>query len=97
MAYTSRSGASAEDHAPELTSTDARQGRWGQHMLWVLLAGLALVFVALFGTWASRSGDLQSVDSRSRAVAAEGPETSAALLPAKQQEGDRVVLPGPTK
>ena len=84
MAYTSRTGSSTEEHAPEMSATEARQGRWGQHMLWVLLAGLALVFIALFGTWASRSGDLESVDARSRAVAEEGPQTSSALLPAKQ-------------
>jgi len=27
------------EHAPDLDATDARQGRWGRHMLWVLLAG----------------------------------------------------------
>ncbi|HYG25584.1 MAG TPA: hypothetical protein VD906_01630 [Caulobacteraceae bacterium] len=97
MAYTSRTGSNAEDHHTEVSATSARQGRWGQHVLWVLLAGLALVFIALFGTWASRSGDLASVDARSRAVAEEGPQTSAALLPAKQEETDQVVMPGPTK
>ena len=41
MTYTDRD--IDTEHAPELDATDARQGRWGRHMLWVLLAGLVLV------------------------------------------------------
>ena len=79
MTYTERD--TDTEHAPELDATDARQGRWGRHMLWVLLAGLVLVVIALFGTWASRSGDLAAVDSKSRAVAEEGPQATSELLP----------------
>ncbi len=59
------------DHGPELEATDARQGRWGRHMLWVLLASLVLVFAALMGTWAMRSGDLAAVDHNSRVTTEE--------------------------
>lgn len=82
MTYTDRD--TETEHAPDLDATDARQGRWGRHMLWVLLAGLLLVVIALFGTWASRSGDLAAVDSKSRAVAEEGPQATSELLPARQ-------------
>jgi hypothetical protein len=84
MTYTDREPDT--EHGPELDATDARQGRWGRHMLWVLLAGLVLVVIALFGTWASRSGDLGAVDDKSRATAEEGPQTSSKLLPARQND-----------
>ena len=72
---------------PELPATDARQGRWGRHMLWVLLAGLALVVIALFGSWAVRAPDLEAVDHKSRAVIEEGrAEMDSPLLPAKQRD-----------
>ena len=84
MTYTDRD--TKTEHTPDLDATDARQGRWGRHMLWVLLAGLLLVVIALFGTWASRSGDLAAVDSKSRAVAEEGPQTSSKMAPVKQND-----------
>ena len=84
MTYTDRDVET--DRGPELEATDARQGRWGRHMLWVLLAGLLLVVIALFGTWASRSGDLEAVDYKSRAIAEEGPQATSKLLPAKQND-----------
>lgn len=73
------------DHAPEIEATEARQGRWGRHMLWVLLAGLLLVVIALFGTWASRAPDLAAVDYKARATAEEGPQATSELLPAKNK------------
>ena len=84
MTYTDRD--TDTEHAPDLAATDARQGRWGRHMLWVLLAGLVLVVIALFGTWAARAPDLESVDSKARAVAEEGPQATSKLLPAKQND-----------
>jgi hypothetical protein len=76
------------EHAPELEATDARQGRWGRHMLWVLLAGLLLVVIALFGTWASRAPDLESVDYKAKATAEEGPQTESKLVPAKNRAAE---------
>lgn len=84
MTYTDREPDT--EHAPELDATDARQGRWGRHMLWVLLAGLLLVVIALFGSWASRSGDLEAVDYKSRAIAEEGPQSTSKMVPAKQND-----------
>jgi len=84
MTHISDRDPDTEGHA-ELPATDARQGRWGRHMLWVLLAGLVLVIIALFGSWATRAPDFESVDYKSRAVAEEGHATAdAPLLPAKQ-------------
>ena len=86
MTYTTDRDPDAEGH-PELPATDARQGRWGRHMLWVLLAGLVLVIIALFGSWAIRAPDLEAVDYKSRAVIEEGGAASdSRLLPAKQRE-----------
>jgi hypothetical protein len=89
MAYTSRTGAGADpEHHEVVEATDARQGRWGRHMLWVLLAGLVLVIIALFGTWFSRAGDLEAVDAKSRATAEEGPQTTSTLIAPKNRETD---------
>ena len=86
MTYTDRD--IDTEHAPELDATDARQGRWGRHMLWVLLAGLVLVVIALFGSWAVRAPDLEAVDSKSRAVAEEGgaDTTPTRMAPVRQND-----------
>jgi hypothetical protein len=56
-----------------LGATRARQGRFGRHMLWVLLFGTLLAVVGLFAAWTWKAPDLaatraindqQSADSR---------------------------------
>jgi len=42
----------AEEHAPRLNETRARQGRWGQPVVWVLTISLTLAVIAVFATWA---------------------------------------------
>ena len=84
MTYSTGQDPDAE-HGPELDATEARQGRWGRHMLWVLLAGLLLVAIALFGAWAWRAGDLRAVDDKARAVAEEDPPSPSRLEPVKQR------------
>jgi hypothetical protein len=81
------------EHGPELDATDARQGRWGRHMLWVLLAGLLLVVIALGGTWAYRSGDLQAADDKARTTAEESHQANSALLPAKNRAAEEPPAP----
>lgn len=71
----------------EVPATDARQGRWGQHALWMLLAGLVLVALALFGTWAVRSGDLQSVSHKTEANM-QAPVSPTHLVQPKQTAND---------
>jgi hypothetical protein len=49
------------DRSPEpakVGATRARQGRWGFHVLLVLVIGTVLAALALFGAWAWKSGDL---------------------------------------
>ena len=45
------------DHV-HIPVTEVRQGRWGRHAFWVLLASTLLAAVALFAAWGMRSGDL---------------------------------------
>ena len=48
----------ADSSRPVLNATRARQGRWGKHMIWVLLFGTLLAAVALFGAWTWKAPDL---------------------------------------
>ncbi|MGH1557702.1 hypothetical protein ACRAWD_07350 [Caulobacter segnis] len=48
--------AAPERHLP------ARQGRWGKHVFWVLIASTVLAALALFGAWSWRAPDLASVE-----------------------------------
>ncbi len=57
---------------PTLSATRARQGRWGRHVLWVLLASTALAALALFGAWTWKAPDLAATephDARKAATA----------------------------
>lgn len=47
---------------PTLNATRARQGRWGRHVLWVLLASTALAALALFGAWTWKAPDLAATE-----------------------------------
>ena len=50
----------ADDHAPHLSETRARQGRWGRPVFWVLTISLILAVLALVGVWAFHWGPFQS-------------------------------------
>ncbi|MFL5297452.1 MAG: hypothetical protein ACJ798_13810 [Phenylobacterium sp.] len=52
-----------ETARPVLGETRARQGRYGRHMVWVLLGGLFLVIAAFAALWAYRAGDFASANS----------------------------------
>jgi hypothetical protein len=60
--------ASQETH---IEATDVRQGRWGRHAFWVLVASTSLAVIALFASWAFRAGDLAAADATSTPTAAE--------------------------
>lgn len=47
---------------PRLSATRARQGRWGKHIFWVLIASTVLAAMALFGAWSYRASDLAAVE-----------------------------------
>ncbi|HYD97924.1 MAG TPA: hypothetical protein VEH84_00950 [Alphaproteobacteria bacterium] len=51
------------DHTT-IQSTEARQGRWGRHVFWVLLVSTILAALVLFASWGMRSGDLAATESK---------------------------------
>jgi hypothetical protein len=53
MSYSSRDD---DRPAPALNATRARQGRWGRHILWVLVFGTLLAALAMFAAWTWRAG-----------------------------------------
>ena len=64
-----------------LEATEARQGRWGRHVFWVLVISTALAAAALFGSWAFHADELQVANNASTPTAAEaaattGPQTN---------------------
>ncbi len=59
------------DHGPVLTTTEARQGRRGRHVLWVLVISMALLVVGytvmvvgVQGTRLSSPGGQTTVDQK---------------------------------
>ena len=51
-----------------LNATRARQGRWGQHIFWILVASTVLAALALFGAWGFRANDLAAVEHNNGAM-----------------------------
>jgi hypothetical protein len=74
---------SDHEHAPKVAATPARQGRWGRHVFWVLIISTALAAVALFGSWAVHSRDLQRSSAASTPTAADSRnmDTTSAARP----------------
>jgi hypothetical protein len=48
-------------HHTDLSATDARQGRWGAHVLKVLIASTLLAVIALLIVWAIHFRGLRAV------------------------------------
>lgn len=61
----------ANSHRPVLGATRARQGRFGRHMVWVLLFGTLLAALALFGAWTWKSEDLAATEPSANSQAAD--------------------------
>jgi uncharacterized membrane protein len=55
-----------QDH-PVIAATRARQGRWGKHVLWVLIVSTALAALVLMATWGFNAPRLSSVQENVRA------------------------------
>ncbi len=53
-----------------LEATDARQGRWGRHALWILIASTTVAVIALFAVWAFYSDAFTTVDEAGAPTAA---------------------------
>jgi len=77
------------EHAPVLEATEARQGRRGKPVLWVLIISTALVVLALFGAWFARSGDLARVEPNNA-----GQTTDAAAFNAPEPAARQAAEPG---
>ncbi len=56
---------------PRIPATRARQGRWGRHVLWVLIVSVLLSAAALVAVWLWLSGDLAGTQHRSTPTARE--------------------------
>lgn len=74
----------ASNTAPRLNATRARQGRWGRHVLWVLVISTALAALALFGSWGMRSNDYANIQDQNRPTQAETGVIPADSVAAKQ-------------
>ena len=59
----------APDGRVRVPATRARQGRWGRHVLWVLIVSVMLSAVALVAVWLWLSGDLAGTEHRSTPTA----------------------------
>jgi len=51
------------EHAPQLSTTEARQAFRGRHVLMVLIASVVLASAALALAWGWRAGDFHRADS----------------------------------
>jgi hypothetical protein len=56
---------SDHEHAAKVAATPARQGRWGRHVLWVLVVSFVLAGAAMAIVWAFHAKDLQRADNSS--------------------------------
>lgn len=78
--FFSRTPRTQPGHETHIDATDARQGRWGRHAFWMLVASTVLVVIALFSSWMFRAGDLAAADATSTPAAA---ESQAAGVPVR--------------
>lgn len=72
-----------------LPETRARQGRYGRHMMWVLLGGTFLVIAAFAAILAYRAGDFASANSNN------GPANVNAGAAAARSEAQAFHAPEP--
>ena len=75
-----------QDH-PVVAATRARQGRWGKHVLWVLIISTALAAIVLMATWGANSDNLSAVEGNQRADSvAEAQQGDTIQTPARQND-----------
>jgi hypothetical protein len=88
----------AEPHAPVLSATRARQGRFGRQMVWVLAVSTLLAAIGLLLAWTWKAPSLASTNAGSGHVNAgktfNAPEP-AAVIP--QPGADHTAPDQPTK
>jgi len=74
----------AESDHEVLEATNARQGRWGRHAFWMLIASTTLAVIALFTAWAFFSGAFTMANEASTPTAAEARATTGPVTDVKQ-------------
>ncbi len=77
-----------------LSSARARQGRFGQHVFWVLVFGTLLAALGLFAAWAWYADDLASTNTNNPRATSGGPPAYAPI-PAPRQAEPAPGVPGP--
>ena len=88
---------SQDTPSTSMSATRARQGRYGRHVLWVLIVSVVLAAAALFGAWFSKSDDLAAANVNAGQEPADA-QAFDASAPAKQNEVERVPgAPGATQ
>ena len=68
-----------------IEATDARQGRWGRHVFWVLVISTALAVIALFSAWAFHSPGLTVANEQSKPTVAEAQESGGRPTSIKEE------------
>jgi len=77
--------ADSDFQANRLNATRVRQGRWGQHIFWILIVSTVLAAIALFGAWGFRADDLAAVEHNNGAkTPAEARRYDTPQSPARQ-------------
>lgn len=75
------------DRSPRVNATRARQGRWGKHVLWVLVISTALAAIVLMTTWGVNSGNLADANAPRANSAAEAVQGTTVPGPVMERQG----------
>src|SRR4051812_32942711 len=81
------------DSHPDLNATDARQGRRGMHVVWILVISLALIVVIYGIIWLMNAGPLSTRHGSAQADP-QAAATYTAPEPAPKQDNTQVALGG---
>ena len=57
----------SQEHAPQISETRARQGRFGWPVLWMLVISTVLAMIALLAVWAFQWSGLADSNAKSKA------------------------------
>jgi len=82
--FFSRFPKAARGDGEVLEATEARQGRWGRHVFWVLVISTALAAIALFSAWGFHSNDLSAANTESKPTVAEAQASGGQASPVRE-------------
>jgi hypothetical protein len=78
---------------PTVGATRARQGRFGRHMLWVLVFGTLLAAIGMFAAWTWKAPDMQATERAPQAAAAAQQFTAPEPAPTIPQPSQKATPP----